>query len=57
MGYFDLPREASMAAVAEELGITPQSLSDRLRRAQHTLIGDTLRAAMSVDRDGTSKTE
>jgi predicted DNA binding protein len=57
MGYFDLPREASMAAVAEELGITPQSLSDRLRRAQHTLIGDTLRAAMPVDRDGISKTE
>ncbi|OYR55578.1 hypothetical protein DJ73_01770 [Halorubrum sp. Ea1] len=57
MGYFDLPREASMAAVAEELGITPQSLSDRLRRAHHTLIGDTLRAAMPIDRDGTSKTE
>lgn len=54
MGYFDLPRETSMAAIAEELGITAQSLSDRLRRAQHTLIGDTLRAALPVDRDDTS---
>lgn len=43
MGFFDLPRETSMAAVAEVLDITPQSLSDRLRRAQKTLIGDTLR--------------
>lgn len=48
MGYFDLPREASMEAVADELDITPQSLSDRLRRAQKTLIGDALRVAMPV---------
>jgi hypothetical protein len=48
MGYFDLPRETSMAAVAEELGIRPQSLSDRLRRAQNTLIGDTLRVPLPV---------
>lgn len=43
LGYFALPREASMAEVAEELGITPQSFSDRLRRAQHTLVANTLR--------------
>lgn len=43
MGFFDLPRDASMADVAEELGISAQSFSDRLRRAQHTLIGDALR--------------
>lgn len=52
MGFFKLPRETSMAAVAEELGITPQAISDRLRRAQHTLIGDTLRAAVPVGQDG-----
>ncbi|MFC7028783.1 helix-turn-helix domain-containing protein [Halomicroarcula sp. GCM10025324] len=51
MGYFDLPRQTSMEAVAEELDITPQSLSDRLRRAQNTLIGDTLRMSMPVEQD------
>lgn len=46
MGFFELPRQTSMAAVAEELDITAQSLSDRLRRAQHTLIGDVLRVSL-----------
>jgi hypothetical protein len=54
MGFFELPRETSMEAVADELGIRPQSLSDRLRRAQNTLIGDTLRVALPVGRDGPS---
>lgn len=43
MGYFDLPRETTMREVADELGIAPQSLSDRLRRAQRTLVENTLR--------------
>lgn len=42
MGYFALPREATMAEVGKELGISPQSLSDRLRRAQNALIENTL---------------
>jgi hypothetical protein len=54
MGFFDLPRETSMAAVAQELDITPQSLSDRLRRAQNTLIGDALRVAMPTSRDSSA---
>ena len=54
MGFFELPRETSMAAVAEELDITPQSLSDRLRRAQNTLIGDALRLAMPVGQNGSA---
>ena len=54
MGYFDLPRETSMEAVAEELGIKPQSLSDRLRRAQNTLISDTLRVAVPMGQDSPS---
>lgn len=54
MGFFDLPRETSMAAVAEELDITPQSLSDRLRRAQNTLIGDALRVAMPTSQDSSA---
>jgi predicted DNA binding protein len=43
MGFFELPREATMEEVAEKLGIAPQTLSDRIRRAQNTLIENTLR--------------
>ncbi|MFC5367153.1 helix-turn-helix domain-containing protein [Salinirubrum litoreum] len=55
MGFFDLPRETSMVAVAEELDITPQSLSDRLRRAQNTLIGDALRVALPTSQDNSAE--
>lgn len=41
-GYFDSPRTASLADVADELGITQQSLSSRLRRGHRQLIGRTL---------------
>jgi len=47
MGFFNLPREVSMADVAKELGISAQSFSDRLRRAQYTLIADALRVGQS----------
>lgn len=41
-GYFETPREATMQEVADELGISQQSLSDRLRRAYHALVANTL---------------
>jgi len=41
-GYFDSPRTASLEEVAEELGITQQSLSSRLRRGHRRLVGGTL---------------
>ncbi len=41
-GYFDSPRTASLEEVAEELGITQQSLSSRLRRGHRRLIRATL---------------
>lgn len=41
-GYFDSPRETSLEDVAEELGITQQSLSSRLRRGHRRLVGATL---------------
>lgn len=44
LGYFDVPREATLADVADELGVSPPSLSERLRRAQSHLVG-RLRAA------------
>ncbi|WP_276257840.1 helix-turn-helix domain-containing protein [Haloglomus litoreum] len=41
-GYFDTPREVSLEELADELGITQQSLSSRLRRGHRRLIGATL---------------
>ena len=41
-GYFDTPRESSLEEIADELGITQQSLSSRLRRGHRRLIRGTL---------------
>jgi predicted DNA binding protein len=42
VGYFDVPRSASLEDVAEKLGIAPSSVSERLRRAQTQLIEETV---------------
>ena len=36
-GYLDVPRTATLTAVADELGVTEQSASERLRRATRNL--------------------
>lgn len=41
-GYFDIPRRTSLEDVAEELDISPSSVSERLRRAQTQLIEETV---------------
>ena len=41
-GYFDTPRESSLEEIADELDITQQSLSSRLRRGHRRLIRATL---------------
>ena len=41
-GYFDSPRETSLEELADELGITQQSLSSRLKRGHRRLIGGVL---------------
>lgn len=41
-GYFEPSGDTSLEDVARELGITQQSLSDRLRRGYDTLIANTL---------------
>ena len=38
MGYFEIPRTATLAEVAAELGISASSCSERLRRAQTHLV-------------------
>ena len=42
-GYFDVPRSVTQAELAAELGISTQSLSERLRRGTAALIEDTVR--------------
>lgn len=37
-GYFEIPREASLIELANELGITDNAMSERLRRGTATLV-------------------
>lgn len=48
MGYFDSPRETTLAEIATELGISRQALSARLRRGEANLLRSTV-----ADGDGT----
>lgn len=42
MGYYDVPRTTSLSELADELDISHQALSERLRRAHSNLIDRTL---------------
>ena len=42
LGYFEIPRRASLEEVAAELGISASSVSERLRRAETELIEETV---------------
>lgn len=44
-GYFEIPRAVSMAELADELEISHQALSERLRRAYETLVDAALQPA------------
>lgn len=52
-GYFDVPRTSSMADLADELGISQQAVSERLRRAHDTLV----RGALAVGPEITTEPE
>lgn len=41
-GYYSVPRETSAEELAEELGISHQALSERLRRAHDALVTNTV---------------
>ena len=41
-GYFDVPREATLAELADQLDISRNALSARLRRGQRNLLSKTL---------------
>lgn len=42
MGYYEIPRTTSLSELADELDVSHQSLSERLRRAHGNLIDRTL---------------
>lgn len=39
-GYFDVPRDATLAGVADALGVDPSSGSATIRRATNHVIGE-----------------
>lgn len=39
LGYFEVPRRATLSDLAEQFGVTEQAISQRLRRALNTLLG------------------
>lgn len=41
-GYYEVPRDTTLAAVAERLGVSDQAVSSRLRRGTGTLLCETL---------------
>lgn len=41
-GYFSIPRDASLAELAAELGISQQAASERLRRGLRTMVSNTV---------------
>jgi predicted DNA binding protein len=43
--YFTVPREVDLNDIADELGVSHQAVSERLRRAHHTLITTVLGGA------------
>ena len=48
-GFFDIPQKAHMDDLAEELGISRQAVSERLRRAHKRLIQSTMAIGHEVD--------
>ncbi|WP_129114994.1 helix-turn-helix domain-containing protein [Halegenticoccus tardaugens] len=50
-GYYDIPREATLSDVAEELEISHQALSERLRRGHGGLVKNTLLVGPGPDDD------
>lgn len=45
LGYFAVPRNATLAEVADALGVAPSACSERLRRGQRALVAATMAAS------------
>ena len=46
-GYFDTPREATLSELADELGISQQAVSNRIRRGTKHVLSDVLLSSSS----------
>lgn len=46
-GYFDTPSEASLSELADELGVSQQATSDRIRRGTKQVLGEVLLSSSS----------
>lgn len=51
-GYYEIPREVSLEELADELDISHQALSERLRRAHQMIVRDVLLAGSADAGDG-----
>ena len=54
LGYFEVPRRASLEEIAAELDVSASSVSERLRRAQTRLIRETVATTWPPLPDGTA---
>lgn len=50
LGYFEIPRETQLGEVADELDISDQALSERLRRAYHSIVTSELAVTQEENR-------
>ena len=51
-GYYEVPREVGLQALADELGESPPSLSETLRRAHGTVVESTVTRECGSDAEG-----
>lgn len=51
MGYFDVPREATLEEIADELEITPQAASELIRRGANAVLQSVLIDRSAADFD------
>jgi predicted DNA binding protein len=49
LGYYDIPRDVTMADLASELDVSQQALSKRLRRAHETITQHLLAGGPELD--------
>lgn len=56
-GYYSIPREMSTQDLAEELGISDQAVTERLRRAIDTLVENTLVAIQEAEEEEFTRVE
>ena len=51
-GYFSIPRETQLDDIADELGISKQAASERVRRGAETVLRKALVGLVAADHDG-----